>query len=111
MSASLFRDLALALPGAEPGSHFGTEDFRVGGRVFATLGYPDADHGMVKLTRDQQEVMVAGAPAVFRPVKGGWGLKGATNIVLAAADAATLEGALAMAWRNTAPKKLLAALP
>ncbi len=109
MSADLFRKLALALPEAEEGAHMGHPDFRVGGKIFATLGYPDDGHGMVALTREQQEVLVEAEPAMFKSVKGGWGLKGATNVVLAAADEATLTSALDMAWRNTAPKKLLAA--
>ncbi|HYD05698.1 MAG TPA: MmcQ/YjbR family DNA-binding protein [Reyranella sp.] len=108
MSAALFRRLALAMPGAEEGAHMGHADFRVGGRIFASLGYPDDAHGMVKLTPDQQQVLVEAEPGVFRPVKGGWGAKGATNVVLAAADEPTLKGALGMAWRNTAPKRLLA---
>jgi len=111
MSAALFRKLALALPGAEERAHMGHPDFRVGGKIFATLGYPDDGHGMVALTRDQQEMMVAAEPAMFKPVKGGWGLKGATNVVLAAADETTLAGALKTAWRNTAPKALLGELP
>ena len=111
MSAALFRKLALALPEAEERAHMGHPDFRVGGKIFATLGYPDDGHGMVALTRVQQEVLVEAEPAMFKPVNGGWGLKGATNVVLAAVDETTLAGALNMAWRNTAPKALLAAHP
>ncbi len=102
-----FRRIALELPEAVEGGHMGHADFRVGGKVFATLGYPDAGCGMVKLTLDQREIMVEAAPEVFRPVPGGWGGKGATYVTLAAADEATLRGALASAWRNTAPPKIL----
>lgn len=107
MSAALFRRLALELPGAEEGAHMGHADFRVGGKIFATLGYPDDAHGMVALTRDQQEILVGAEPAIFKPVAGAWGEQGATNVVLAAADEATLRGALRTAWRDKAPKALL----
>lgn len=107
VSPEEFRRLALALPGVVEGAHMGTADFRVG-RIFATLGYPDAAHGMVQLTPDLQEMLVAAEPAAFAPVKGGWGLKGSTNVVLAAIDATTLAGALEQAWRLKASKRLLA---
>jgi hypothetical protein len=77
-----FRRLALALPEAVESSHMGTVDFRVG-RIFATLGYPNANFGMVSLTREHQDMVVGVEPAVFRPVPGAWGLKGATLVVLA----------------------------
>ena len=73
MSASRFRRAALALPGAIEGAHQRTADFRVGKRIFATLGYPDDDWGMVKLTPEQQSVLVDAEPEIFRPVPGGWG--------------------------------------
>jgi hypothetical protein len=85
----------------------GHADFRVAGKIFATLGYPDDAWGMVKLTPDQQEAFVQSEPAVFVPVKGGWGRKGATNVRLKAASQATLRGALLAAWRKTAPKRLV----
>ena len=106
MSSSLFRKTALALPEAVEGSHQGHADFRVGKRVFATLGYPDDNWGMVKLTPDQQQVVVAAEPDIFRPVPGGWGKHGSTNVRLAKADSATLKSALTLAWRNVAPKSL-----
>ena len=76
-------------------------------RVFATLGYPDKGWGMVKLTPEQQSVLVAAEPEMFRPVPGGWGRRGSTNVRLAAVDRTTLLGALTHAWRNVAPKSLL----
>jgi hypothetical protein len=76
MSASRFRKVALGLPEAVEGSHQGHADFRVGKRIFATLGYPDDSWGMVKLTPEQQTVLVEAEPDSFRPVPGGWG-KGA----------------------------------
>ena len=107
MSASRFRKLALSLPEAVEGAHQGHADFRVGQRVFATLGYPDESWGMVKLTPEQQTMLVEAEPEMFRPVPGGWGKQGATNVHLAKADAKTLRSALGMAWRNVAPKALI----
>ena len=104
MSASRFRRAALALPGAVEGAHLRTADFRVGKRIFATLGYPDDAWGTLKLTPDQQSMLVEAEPDIFRPVAGGWGKQGYTNVRLAKADAATLKSALTMAWRNVAPK-------
>ncbi len=104
MSATRFRKIALGLPGAIEGSHQGHADFRAEKRIFATLGYPDADWGMVKLTREQQSVLVAAEPDIFRPVPGAWGKHGSTNVRLAKADATTLKSALSQAWSNVAPK-------
>ena len=103
MSASHFRRAALALPGAAESAHQRTADFRVGKRIFATLGYPDDTWGMVKLTQAQQSMLVDAEPEIFRPVPGGWGKQGYTNVRLAKADATTLKSALAMAWKNVAP--------
>jgi hypothetical protein len=104
MSSSRFRRIALGLPEAVEGSHQGHADFRVGKRIFATLGYPDDDWGMVKLTPEQQSVMVEAEPEIFRPGPGGWGKYGNTHVRLANADPATLQSALTMAWKNIAPK-------
>src|SRR6266576_172861 len=90
MSSNRFRRVALGLPEAVEGSHQGHADFRVGKRIFATLGYPDDDWGMVKLTPEQQSVLVEAEPEIFRPVPGGWGKTGNTNVRLAKADATTL---------------------
>jgi hypothetical protein len=103
-SAARFRRMALALPGAVEGAHQGTADFRVGKRIYATLGYPDDAWGMVKLTPEQQAMLVEAEPEIFRPVPGGWGKQGYTNVRLAKADATTLKSALTMAWNNVAPK-------
>jgi len=107
MSSNRFRRVALSLPGATEGSHQGHVDFRAGKRIFATLGYPDQDWGMVKLTPEQQSVLVDAEPGIFRPVPGGWGKQGNTNVRLANADQATLKSALTLAWRNVAPKSWL----
>jgi hypothetical protein len=79
-------------------------DFRVGGRIFATIGWPDQAWAMVKLTPEQQAVFIRAAPKVFCPVSGKWGLKGSTNVRLSQADAATLKPALMTAWQNVALK-------
>ena len=110
MSKARFRKAALALPGVIEGAHHGHADFRVGKRVFATMGYPDDTWGMVKLTPDQQAMLVDAEPAMFRPVPGAWGKNGSTNVKLAKIDQVTLRSALAMAWRNVAPKSLLASI-
>jgi hypothetical protein len=104
MSQNRFRRLALGLPEVVEGAHQGHADFRVGNRIFATLGYPDDDWGMVKLTPEQQSVLVEAEPEIFRPVPGGWGRQGNTNVRLAKADPVTLQSALTMAWQNIAPK-------
>src|ERR1700760_1875024 len=104
MSASRFRRIALGLPGVVEGAHQGHADFRAGKRIFATLGYPDEAWGMVKLTVEQQAMLVEAEPEIFRPVPGGWGQRGATNVRLAKADTRTLQSALGLAWGNIAPK-------
>jgi hypothetical protein len=110
MPSSRFRRAALALPGVIEGAHQGHADFRIGKRIFATLGYPDDDWGMVKLTPEQQSLLVEAEPEIFRPVPGGWGERGSTNVRLALVDTATLQSALTMAWQNIAPRPLLARL-
>ncbi len=84
----------------------GHPDFRVGGKIFATLGAPDDSWGMVKLTPAQQEALVSAEPAAFAPVPGGWGRGGATHVCLRAARVGSLRIALAAAWRNVAPRAL-----
>jgi len=81
-------------------------DFRVRGKIFATLGHPSHGWGMVKLTPDQQELFVQLEPEAFAPVKGGWGLRGATSVKLRSAPRSLVRKALAAAWCNTAPKPL-----
>ena len=107
MTAGGFRRIALSMPEAIEASHMGHPDFRVGKKIFATLGYPDAAWGMVKLTPEKQAALVAAQPKVFVPVAGGWGRNGSTNVRPKAASAAILKSALATAWRNVAPKGLL----
>ena len=108
MTADGFRRLALSFTEAVESAHMGHPDFRVGGKIFATLGYPDGGWGMVKLTPEQQEAFVSAEPAVFTPVKGGWGRQGATNVRLRLAKVRSLRVALAAAWGNVAPRRLKA---
>lgn len=107
MTPDDYRSLALGFPDAEERSHMGHPDFRVGGKIFATL-WPDDDWGMVKLTPDQQAEFIQQYPKTFEPISGGWGAKGATRVILPKANTTAVRLALAAAWRNTAPKKLLA---
>ena len=104
MTKESLRRLALALPGAEEKSHFGKADFRVRDKIFASL--KDDRTGVIKLTPEEQSVMVDAEPRIFQPIPGGWGRKGWTKIELAAADEVTLKSALLMAWRNVVPKTL-----
>src|SRR6516165_9035893 len=99
MNASDFRRLALSLEGAEEGSHFGAADFRVGGRIFATLASEKQGYGNLMLTPEQQAMFVEELPQVFVPIAGGWGKMGMTHIRLAAANEDLLAGALRTAWR------------
>jgi len=99
------RKIALSLPEAVKGAHGGHPDFRVGGKVFATL-WPTQGRAVVMLAPEEQEMLVAAEPGVFTPVNGFWGQRGATNVALATVDAATLRSAMTMAWRRRAPKKL-----
>jgi hypothetical protein len=107
VSAATFRRLALSLPEATQSSHMGHPDFRVRNKVFASLGVPDEGWGTVKLTGEQQDVLLEAEPAMFKPAAGAWGRRGWTLVSLAAVDGNTLESALAMAWSNTAPKGLV----
>jgi hypothetical protein len=100
MTAAGFRRIALGLADAVEGAHHGHADFRVGARVFATLGYPDRKWGMVKLTPDQQRGWTHRESGAFMPVNGKWGEAGATKVRLDAVDEESLGEALTQAWRN-----------
>lgn len=105
IGAAHFRDLALSMPEAVEGSHFGTADFRVSGRIFATLR-PDGT-AVVKLTPDDRQLLTETMPGLLAPVAGGWGAKGWTRLDLAAASREEALHLLAIAWRTVAPKRLL----
>lgn len=106
MTADDFRSLALSFPEAVEQAHMGHPDFRVGGKIFATLG-PDEEWGMVKLPLDQQASFVAADPEVFQPASGAWGRRGSTIIRLSLAKGPAVRQALIAAWSNRAPRRLL----
>jgi YjbR len=99
VDAADFRRLALSLEGAEEGSHMGSPDFRVGGRIFATLAAQSQGYGNLMLTPEQQATFVEELPEVFVPIAGGWGRMGATHIRLSKVSEDVLAGALGVAWR------------
>jgi hypothetical protein len=102
-----FRKIALSLPEAFEKSHVGHPDFRVkGGKIFATLGYPDEGFAVLILTPDQQGELIGRHPVTFEPVKGKWGKRGSTQVLLRAAKPNVIEAAMKVAWTNAAPKKL-----
>jgi hypothetical protein len=121
MNVADFRRIALSLSGAEESSHMGQPDFRVDGRIFATLASAKQGYGNLMLTLEQQTAFVEEMPEVFLPIPGGWGRMGMTHIRLAEASEDVLFGALHTAWKlrvekNTksgkkkrAPKKSLLA--
>jgi hypothetical protein len=99
MTPADFRRIALSLEGAEEGSHMGAADFRVGGRIFATLASVKEGYGNLMITPELQADFIAERPDLFLPVHGGWGRSGATHIRLALADEDTLHGGLHTAWK------------
>jgi hypothetical protein len=110
MKAADFRRIALSFEGAEEGSHMGATDFRVGGRIFATLASQKEGYGNLMLTPEQQAEFVGEVPEVFLPIHGGWGRMGATHIRLAKATEDVLAGALRASWmvrreKNAGTKK------
>jgi hypothetical protein len=99
MKPADFRRIALSLEGAEEGSHMGAADFRVGGRIFATLASEKQGYGNLMLSPELQAEFVGELPEVFLPIHGGWGRMGATHIRLAKASEDVLVGALRAAWK------------
>jgi hypothetical protein len=105
LTAASFRRIALRLPGVVEGSHFGNPDFRVGGKIFATLSLQSEGYGVLLLSPEQQAGMVEDAPEIFSPVPGGWGRKGSTRVLLAEVPPDILESALRTAWLRRAPQR------
>ena len=99
MNAADFRRIALSLEGAEESSHMGSPDFRVGGRIFATLASQKQGYGNLMLTPEQQAEFVGEQPDVFVPIAGGWGRMGMTHIRVAVTNEDVLTGALRTAWK------------
>ena len=104
MTSDNFRAIALALPGAVESEHMSHPDFRVGGKVFASLGYPDGTWGMVKLTPQQQRAVVEQAPKTFKPCNGAWGVRGCTNVHLESAKRQDVKAAVQTAFQNVVDK-------
>ena len=107
MTPAEFRSLALSFSKAVESAHMSHPDFRVSGRIFATLGYPDEKWGMIRLTPNEQANFIRADPDMFRPVKGAWGRRGNTNVYLPPAKIDRVREALGVAWRNAAPKRLI----
>ena len=108
MTPEDFRRIALSFPETSESAHMDHPDFRVRNKIFATLGYPGDGWAMVNLNPEQQHEFVKTNPEAFIPVKGGWGLRGATSVVLKSAKKTVVRKALALAWGNAAPKGLSA---
>ena len=108
MNANDFRRIALSFAGAEEGSHMGAIDFRVGGRIFATLASVKQGYGNLMITPEVQQEFVRELPEVFLPVPGGWGKSGATHIRLAPTSEDVLTGALQAAWKLRVEKNATA---
>ena len=105
MTAATFRRLALEIPGAIESSHMNHPDFRLHGKIFASLGYPNDDYAMVKLTPEQQQTFLKLAPQVFAPCAGAWGKQGSTSVVLRAAKVGLLRAALEAASQSVNTKR------
>jgi len=106
MTPKEFRKFALSFPEASEAAHMGHPDFRVGGKIFATLG-PDETWGMVKLSAEEQASFIRAEPDAFHPASGAWGRRGCTIVRLRQADRRTVRQALIAAYRNTAPEQLV----
>ncbi len=102
MTIDEFRKMALGIPTAVERSHMNHPDFRVAGKIFASLGVPDASWGMVKLTPEQQCAFIEKGPEVFKPCSGAWGRQGYTNVYLTAAKTGMVHAALDAAAKNVA---------
>ena len=108
MTGEDFRRLALSLPEAVEQGHMGHPDFRVGGKIFASMD-TGGRRGCVKLAPDHQEMLLDAEPALFEPAEGYWGRKGWTYLRLAGADEAAARGVLTASWKNAASKALATA--
>ena len=100
MTAHDFRHIALSFDGAEEGSHMGAVDFRVSGRIFATLASVKDGYGNLMLSPEQQALFIEELPDVFLPIHGGWGRMGMTHVRLGVVTEDVLRGALTVAWKR-----------
>ncbi len=105
MTPNQFRKVALSLPNAVESEHMGHPDFRNGGKIFASLGAPDDDWGMVKLTPEQQQEFCKTDGDSFQPCNGAWGRQGCTNVRLSTAQTTIVRDALRLAIENVATKQ------
>jgi hypothetical protein len=106
MTAALFRAIALSFPDTVEATHMGHPDFRVGGKIFATLGYPNEQRGVLVLSPEEQRELIRKHPEMFEPIPGGWGLRGSTQVLLKQITRPVLEAAMRKAWQRKAPKRL-----
>ena len=105
MTPAEFRRAALSLAGVDEKAHMSHPDFRVGGRIFATLGYPDDRFGTVMVSPEDQARLVRDHPDAFTPAAGQWGRSGSTSVLLARAPRVAVQAALTSAWRRRAVGK------
>jgi len=105
VTAKEFRQIALSMPEAVESAHMNHPDFRVGGKIFATLAYPNKDWGMVALAPAEQGFFTSAEPKAFTPVKGKWGQQGATSVLLKAVKKTSLKKAVEAAWKRAQDKK------
>ena len=103
MTPTEFRRIALSLAGADEGQHMGHADFRVGRKIFATLGYPNRQYGTIMLSPTDQELLVRDHPKAFEPAAGAWGRAGSTSVLLRVASRRAVKIALEAAWERRAP--------
>jgi hypothetical protein len=106
MTAEQFRAIALSFPEAIEAAHMGHPDFRVGGKIFATLGFPNEGRAVLVLSPEEQEEVMSQHPEMFEPVPGGWGRRGSTQVLLKQITQSVLEAAMRKAWQRKAPKRL-----
>jgi hypothetical protein len=111
MTPNDFRKLALSFPETAERAHMNHPDFRVAGKIFATLGFANTDRAMVKVTPVEQEMLMRAEPSVFTPETGAWGRRGCTRVNLKAAKITTIRHALAVAWQLAAPESLSRKFP
>jgi len=103
MTPDGFRRIALSFAGVEERQHMGHPDFRVGGKIFATLGYPDEKFGTVMISPEDQSILVRQYPKAFTPAAGAWGRSGSTSVHLRHAPSRALRIAIEAAWERRAP--------
>jgi hypothetical protein len=106
MTQAEFHKLALGFPESRQGSHFDVTDFRVKGKIFATLREGDG-RAVLKLSPDEQQLLMATSPGMFEPMEGTWGQKGWTRVRLDRTDRETVRHAMTMAWKSVAPRRLI----